>query len=599
MSSFSSLLSGYAKSKSEPSVEVQKVPAAPKPHPLKAVLTNIRSELAPIVSANQISTTERNLGILVTIIDDFPNELLWRLWLDTANAENSPEEKPKVRMWFHAKCPEKVRSPWVKARLIRSAHFKPEWGSIEITKAMAHMLHEALFDAPHINKFCFASESCIPIRSLVDTLDILYSANVDCLNNTDGGSNSSWLNYSDIPNNGYAKQLQHDPLSRALPDGCVFKASQWVLLSRAHAVAVIDLMQRVGRTSAYTSSEKQNSTASASETLPALSNTLFSAFELVGKASDEMFFPSCLAIVGAIQPSSMEGHNSTSNNDTPAGTITNSVFKQQVTYCDWTDNAKSPQEYSLFPTALVTALTHYKDYTATVKSKKQLETQRIHPEQQYACFLRKIKFPMKYVGAKSDKEGLNEPHTRFLLDWLPSVVSERGADRTNESIKESEISEVAVAIDDTKVHETSDLTVAACGDKSLMDRYMQRALDLYRIIASYPAPERVIKKRPLVEEDADFSRSNSYNNNNDRYSGGYDDRNNREDRHSRYNNDYGAGQGSNDNRNHGYYDNHRGSNAQQYHGGNRQDGDRYGDYRNDRNNRDDRNNYSNKSGRYY
>ena len=70
------------------------------------------------------------------------------------------------------------------------------------------MLHEALFDAPHINKFCFASESCIPIRSLSDTLDILYSANVDGNSNIDDGSNSSWLNYSDIPNNGYAKQLQ-------------------------------------------------------------------------------------------------------------------------------------------------------------------------------------------------------------------------------------------------------------------------------------------------------------------------------------------------------------------------------------------------------
>ena len=162
--------------------------------------------MAPIVGSDQnFPTTERNLGILVTIIDDFPNELLWRLWLDTINADNSLEENPKVRMWFHAKCPEKVRSPWVKERLIRSAQFKPEWGSIEITKAMAHMLHEALFDAPHINKFCFASESCIPIRSLSDTLDILYSTNVEDNNNTNSGS---WLNYSDIPNNGYAKQLQ-------------------------------------------------------------------------------------------------------------------------------------------------------------------------------------------------------------------------------------------------------------------------------------------------------------------------------------------------------------------------------------------------------
>ena len=359
-------------------------------------------------------------------------------------------------------------------------------------------------------------------------------------------------------------------------------------------------MQRVGRTSAHTSNDKQNSTANSSETLPVLSNALFSAFELVGKASDEMFFPSCLAIVGAIQPSLMEGNNNTSNNDTTAVTNTNSVYKQQVTYCDWTDNAKSPQEYSLFPTDLVNALTHYKEYTATVKSKKQLDTLHIHPEQQYACFLRKIKFPVKYSGAKSNTEGteeigFNEAQSKFLSDWLPFVVSERGAISTSESIKEGEIGEVTVANDDMKVQDTSDVTVVASSDKSRIDRYMERARDLYRIIASYPAPERIIKKRPVPEEDAHFYRG-------DRYSGGYNDRSHRDVRHDRdgrFSDGSGARQGSTDNSSNGYSYDHRDNNAQQYHGGSRQGGDRYGDYRQDRNNRDDRNNYSNKSGRYY
>ena len=366
-------------------------------------------------------------------------------------------------------------------------------------------------------------------------------------------------------------------------------------------------MQRVCLNSALAASDKQNSTANSSATLPVLSNALFSAFELVGKASDEMFFPSCLAIVGAIQPSFVEGDSSTSNNDTTAVTNTNSVHKQQVTYCDWTDNAKSPQEYSLFPTALVNALTHYKDYTASAKTKKQLETLHIHPEQQFACFLRKIKFPVKYSGAKSSIEsteevGLNEAQSKFLLDGLPFIVSERGAGSTSDSVKESEISEVAVATEDAKVQETSYVTVTTCSDKSSMDRYMERALDLYRIIASYPAPERVIKKRPLAEEDGDFSRVDGYRNNNDRYSGGYNDRNHRDDRHDRdgrYNNDYGVRQGSNDNRRHSTSYDHRDSNTQQYQSGNRQGGDRYGGYRHGGNNRDDRNNYSSKSGRHF
>lgn len=78
-------------------------------------------------------------------------------------------------------------------------------------------------DAPHINKFCFASESCIPIRSLDTTLQCLYAGHNASGTSTDDGSasayrtnsavqvydfDSSWLCYTDVPNNGYAQQLQ-------------------------------------------------------------------------------------------------------------------------------------------------------------------------------------------------------------------------------------------------------------------------------------------------------------------------------------------------------------------------------------------------------
>ena len=113
----------------------------------------IRATATSIAASNQTrGSSELNLGILVMIIDDFPNELLWRLWLQQANTNVSNDvsttsdgvlqESPQVRVWFHAKCPEKVRSPWVRERLVRGPTFKPEWGSIEITKVMAHMLHE-------------------------------------------------------------------------------------------------------------------------------------------------------------------------------------------------------------------------------------------------------------------------------------------------------------------------------------------------------------------------------------------------------------------------------------------------------------------------
>jgi hypothetical protein len=104
-----------------------------------------------------------NLGILFIIIDDFPNEPLWRLWLehggvsdtpasvkdttvDTDNSAVGPVAEPIVRCWFHAKNPSNVRSAWVRERLVTSFQLRPEWGSIDLTKVMAHMLHEVNTD---------------------------------------------------------------------------------------------------------------------------------------------------------------------------------------------------------------------------------------------------------------------------------------------------------------------------------------------------------------------------------------------------------------------------------------------------------------------
>lgn len=118
---------------------------------------------------------------------------------------------------------------------------------------------QATHDAPHINKFCFASESCIPIVPLAEVLQRLYSpvrghsaSSTKPSTNTSNSSNreigasssevsmpadsvlpstecgakaavlhtleadqslcldydSSWLSYTDTANNGYAHQLQ-------------------------------------------------------------------------------------------------------------------------------------------------------------------------------------------------------------------------------------------------------------------------------------------------------------------------------------------------------------------------------------------------------
>ena len=75
------------------------------------------------------------LGLLFIIIDDLPHELLWRVWF------NLLENEQRVKIFIHAKYPEKVLSPWVRSHLV-DFHFIPSWGSIEITKVMISLLRK-------------------------------------------------------------------------------------------------------------------------------------------------------------------------------------------------------------------------------------------------------------------------------------------------------------------------------------------------------------------------------------------------------------------------------------------------------------------------
>lgn len=93
---------------------------------------SIRSE-----NLQDTSRPERSLGILFIIIDEMPNELLWRLWL----SENSSDVS-NMRVWIHAKYPERVKSSWVKERLVKSFHLLPDWGSLDLTRVMLGLLDE-------------------------------------------------------------------------------------------------------------------------------------------------------------------------------------------------------------------------------------------------------------------------------------------------------------------------------------------------------------------------------------------------------------------------------------------------------------------------
>ena len=50
----------------------------------------------------------------------------------------------EIQFLIHAKHPERVRSEWVKQRLVTGFQCRPSWGSVALTEVMIRLLHEVL-----------------------------------------------------------------------------------------------------------------------------------------------------------------------------------------------------------------------------------------------------------------------------------------------------------------------------------------------------------------------------------------------------------------------------------------------------------------------
>jgi hypothetical protein len=131
---------------------------------------------------------------------------------------------------------------------------------------------------PPVDKVLFISETCLPIASL--SPDMLK---MPC----------SIVNARDTPNNGFSRQLQFEKMHSLLPRK--FKADQWMMLSRRH-LAVI---------------------------LRELPYNFWECF-LDCKASDELYFPTAMSVLGILDEGAEE------------------VSKQRITYSDWSMGAKNP-----------------------------------------------------------------------------------------------------------------------------------------------------------------------------------------------------------------------------------------------------------------
>ena len=199
------------------------------------------------------------------------------------SSNKSSSAVPIISVICHAKHPERVRSKWLQARLLRrgggthhsqSFHtYRPEWGSVEITMAMIALLRDGLANMA-ADIFLFVSESCLPVARREVFHQALY---------TNDDNNYSWVHARNSPNNGYSRQLQFDRVSNAMPLHRVWKADQWMLLTRDHAMSVAK--NRLPRT-----------------TFPDRSPSflLTTCFAYV-KASDEIYFPTALALLGILR----------------------------------------------------------------------------------------------------------------------------------------------------------------------------------------------------------------------------------------------------------------------------------------------------------
>ena len=118
---------------------------------------------------------------------------------------------------------------------------------------------DAVPPPPPVDRFVFVSESCLPLTTLREFEMALFGPRDDP-EDDDAGSvvvatgkqssskegqspyDKSWIRARSTPSNGYARQLQWDAIrERDVPSRYVWKADQWVALTRAHAEAISSL----------------------------------------------------------------------------------------------------------------------------------------------------------------------------------------------------------------------------------------------------------------------------------------------------------------------------------------------------------------------
>ena len=152
------------------------------------------------------------VALCFLVVEDIPHELIWREWIRQSEAEGTYG----VKVYIHAKFPSKLKSDWSRRHLIRDndgqiINFKPNWGAIEVTRALLKLFEIALLDS-EVERLCYVSESCLPICSFRDAAKLLFE------------TDKSWLKAYQTPVDGYDTMMMNAVNRNAIPKECVLSA---------------------------------------------------------------------------------------------------------------------------------------------------------------------------------------------------------------------------------------------------------------------------------------------------------------------------------------------------------------------------------------
>jgi len=331
----------------------------------------------------------KHLALLMICIEDLPYEHIWKEFCATLQVPEGTNDEYHISLLCHARYPKQVKSEWLKQRLLvyppksgRGNSYldpdymtrTPNWGSVEITRAMLDLLHtglkighdsekdmrfstdrflvrrpaaaaagttagddseeEKLAPIPEVDQFLYVSETCLPVATAQEFFDAMNNA-------------VSWVNARHrkdpgTPKNAYEND-QFGMINRRIPGQYRWKADQWTLLCRKHASQIIGIDR------------------------PHIPHKyhLWNSYREIN-ASDEMYIPTSLALLGylrftaegedtqrlrAIVPtdeSSSKPGSAPTPSTTPAAPSNTFEFvkKRPVTYTDWTEGARNPATFA-------------------------------------------------------------------------------------------------------------------------------------------------------------------------------------------------------------------------------------------------------------